>query len=126
MVPVVDPDPMATSALPTPTPGVVQRDEQDPRAGVAQRGHAAHCGGAGGVRAGPFLERVSPTPAADGVAAGDQLTPTDLALEAYQRALEPKRLVLLPGGHFDAYVKGFDAASGAAHDWFAEYLGPSR
>jgi uncharacterized protein len=48
--------------------------------------------------------------------------PTDLALEAYQRAREPKRLVLLPGGHFDAYVKDFDTASGAARDWFLERL----
>ena len=37
-----------------------------------------------------------------------------LALEAYQLAREPKKLVLLPGGHFDAYVKDFDAASEAA------------
>jgi hypothetical protein len=36
---------------------------------------------------------------------------------------EPKQLVLLPGGHFDAYVKDFDAASGAARDWFLEHLG---
>jgi fermentation-respiration switch protein FrsA (DUF1100 family) len=56
------------------------------------------------------------------VAAGDHLTPTDLALEAYQRAREPKRLVLLPGGHFDAYVKDFETASGAARDWFREHL----
>jgi anti-sigma factor RsiW len=47
----------------------------------------------------------------------------DLALEAYQRAREPKRLVLLPGGHFDAYVKDFETASGAARDWFLEHLG---
>ena len=51
------------------------------------------------------------------------LTPTDLALEAYQQAREPKRLVLLRGGHFDAYVKDFDAASGAARDWFLQHLG---
>jgi hypothetical protein len=32
-----------------------------------------------------------------------------------------QKLVLLPG-HFDAYVKDFDAASGAARDWFLEHL----
>lgn len=37
------------------------------------------------------------------VAKNDVLTPTDLALEAYSRALEPKKLHMLPGGHFDAY-----------------------
>ncbi len=56
------------------------------------------------------------------VAANDVLTPTDLALEAYNRALEPKRLVLLPGGHFDAYTTDFDLAAGAARDWFVEHL----
>jgi fermentation-respiration switch protein FrsA (DUF1100 family) len=37
------------------------------------------------------------------VADNDVLTPTDLALEAYSRAREPKKLHMLPGGHFDAY-----------------------
>jgi uncharacterized protein len=71
-----------------------------------------------------YLERISPTPLLMVVAAGDHLTPTDLALEAYQQAREPKKLVLLPGGHFDAYVKDFDASSGAARDWFLEHLRP--
>jgi uncharacterized protein len=48
---------------------------------------------------GVYVERISPTPLLMVVAAGDHLTPADLALEAYQRAREPKRLVLLPGGH---------------------------
>jgi len=30
--------------------------------------------------------------------------------------------VLLPGGHFNAYVQDFDEASGAARDWFLEHL----
>jgi uncharacterized protein len=55
------------------------------------------------------------------VAAGDHLTPTDFALETYQRALELKRLVLFAGGHFDAYLKELDVASGAARDWFLEH-----
>jgi hypothetical protein len=59
------------------------------------------------------------------VAAGDHLTVSDEALAAYRRALEPKKLVLLPGGHFDASVKGFDSASGPARDWFAQHLGRS-
>jgi uncharacterized protein len=56
------------------------------------------------------------------VAAGDHLTVVDEAIAAYERALEPKKLVILKGGHFDAYVKDFDAASGAARDWFVEHL----
>jgi fermentation-respiration switch protein FrsA (DUF1100 family) len=70
-----------------------------------------------------YVERISPTPLLMVVAAGDHLTPTDLALAAYERALEPKRLALLPGGHFDAYVgPGFELASGAARDWFVQHL----
>ena len=30
----------------------------------------------------------------------------------------------MPGGHFDAYVKGFEAASGPARDWFVQHLAP--
>jgi len=30
-----------------------------------------------------------------------------LAIDAYEKAREPKDLVILPGGHFDAYVGGF-------------------
>jgi len=74
---------------------------------------------------GAYIEWVSPTPLMLVVAAGDHLTVSDEALAAYSRALEPKKLVLLPGGHFDAYVKGFDSASGPARDWFVQHLGRS-
>ena len=47
---------------------------------------------------------------------------SDLAIEAYERALEPKRLVILPGAHFDAYTVAFDDAAGAAAEWFAQHL----
>jgi hypothetical protein len=33
-------------------------------------------------------------------------------------------LVLATNGHFDAYDKAFDAASGAARDWFHQDLSP--
>ena len=46
------------------------------------------------------------------------------AIAAYEKALQPKRLEMLPGGHFDAYVKGFDASSGPAAAWFREHFGP--
>ena len=35
---------------------------------------------------------------------------------------EPKKLVILPGGHFDAYGAGFAQASAAARDWFVAHL----
>jgi uncharacterized protein len=124
MVPVVDPDPMATSALPTPDSwewfGETGKDRASAwRNEVTLRTVEMLME----YEPSAYLERISPTPLLMVVAAGDHLTPTDLALEAFQQAREPKKLVLLPGGHFDAYVKDFDAASGAARDWFLEHLG---
>jgi hypothetical protein len=52
----------------------------------------------------------------------DVVCPTDLALEAFNRAREPKRLELNPGGHFCAYTDQFDRAAGAATEWFTEHL----
>ena len=65
---------------------------------------------------------VSPTPLMIVVALGDVLTVADLALAAYERALGPKRLVTLKGGHFDAYVADFVGASQPAVEWFTEHL----
>ena len=50
------------------------------------------------------------------VADHDQIAVTDLALKAYARALEPKRLVMVKGGHFDPYLGEFRTASRAAID----------
>jgi len=55
---------------------------------------------------GAYIAQISPTPLLMVVALQDCVTPADIALSAYQRALEPKRLVTLPGGHFDAYTAG--------------------
>ena len=71
---------------------------------------------------GEFIERVSPTPLLMLVADHDQIAVADLALKAYERALEPKRLVMIKGGHFDPYLGQFDKASGAAIDWFRAHL----
>jgi len=71
---------------------------------------------------GIYAPRISPTPLLMIVATHDTLTPTDLALDAYQRALEPKNLVLITGGHFVPYVEAFEASSAAARDWFVKHL----
>ena len=72
-----------------------------------------------------YLPYISPTPLLHAAgASNDVLTPTDLAIAAYEKAREPKKLKILPGGHFDAYVDGFDDSSGpAARDWFLQHLG---
>ena len=71
---------------------------------------------------GAYLAWVSPTPLLMVVAVGDHLTVSDLAIDAYERARDPKRLELLAGGHFDAYIADFERSSSAASDWFATHL----
>jgi len=71
---------------------------------------------------GSHVARISPTPLLMIVAEQDVLTATALCLEAYQRALPPKHLLLLPGGHFDPYVRYFARSSEAACAWFCQHL----
>src|ERR1700737_3155333 len=66
---------------------------------------------------GTWISRVSPTPLLMIVGLGDAITLADVALDAYERALQPKKLVTIVGGHFDAYLKGFDESSAAACAW---------
>ncbi|MCC7347923.1 MAG: alpha/beta hydrolase, partial [Variibacter sp.] len=73
---------------------------------------------------GSYVARVSPTPLLMVVAKQDPTTPTDLCLDAYERALHPKKLVFTEGGHFAPYVEQFEVSSAAACDWFVEHLKP--
>ena len=52
----------------------------------------------------------------------DVVCPIDLALAAFNRAHEPKRLELYHGGHFSAYTDQFERAARVAAEWFAEHL----
>ncbi|WNC94518.1 alpha/beta fold hydrolase [Paraburkholderia sp. FT54] len=71
---------------------------------------------------GEYIPRVSPTPLLMLVAQHDHIAVTDLALKAYEQALEPKRLVMLKGGHFDPYLAELPSASREAVDWFRKHL----
>lgn len=71
---------------------------------------------------GAHIAHISPTPLLMIVGLTDHLTAADQALAAYERALQPKRLLTLKGGHFDAYIQDFEAASSAACQWFSEHL----
>jgi fermentation-respiration switch protein FrsA (DUF1100 family) len=71
----------------------------------------------------PYMARISPTPLLLIVADHDEITPTDIALRAFERALEPKKLLLLRGEHYHAYLEGFDQTATAARDWFVQHLG---
>ncbi len=123
MIPVVDEDPMAPSALPTPDSYTWFTETGATRAPswrneVTLRSVEMFWE----YEPGAYVGYVSPTPLMIIAAKGDHLTVSDLAIEAFERAHEPKRLVILPGGHFDAYVAGFDGAAGAATEWFREHL----
>jgi uncharacterized protein len=123
MIPVVAQDPLAPSALPTPDSWSWFTETGRTRAPswrneVTLRSVEMFTE----YEPGSYISFVSPTPLLLVVALGDHLTVVDEALAAYERALEPKKLVMLPGGHFDAYVKDFELASTPARDWFVTYL----
>lgn len=71
---------------------------------------------------GTWIDRVSPTPLLMIVGLDDTITVADLALAAYEKALHPKKLVTIAGGHFDAYLDNFPTAANAAAEWFTRHL----
>lgn len=76
---------------------------------------------------GSYVDRISPTPLLMVIAAQDHLAVADEAFATYNNAREPKKIVVLPGGHFDAYTEAaFKISSQAARDWFVEYLHVER
>jgi fermentation-respiration switch protein FrsA (DUF1100 family) len=69
------------------------------------------------------ISRISPTPLLMTVADNDVLTATDLAPKAFSRALEPKELHILPGGHFDGYSgPNFEANAGRQTEFLRKTL----
>lgn len=123
MIPVVDEDPMAPSALPTPDSYQWFTETGKTRAPnwrneVTQRSveHLSE------YIPEAYIDKISPAALLLMPAQNDVLVPTRFALTAYEKALEPKKLVILPGGHFDAYVDGFDISGGEALAWFQEHL----
>jgi hypothetical protein len=69
------------------------------------------------------VDKISPTPLLMIVEDADTLAAVDHSPDAYNRALEPKKLLILSGGHFDAYVRDQAVTGAAARDWFLEHLG---
>jgi uncharacterized protein len=124
MIPVVAEDPLAPSALPTPESWQWFTETGRTRApSWANEVTVRSVEMLMEYEPISYIERVSPTPLLLVVGAGDVLTPADLALEAYERAREPKKLVILPGGHFGAYTgPDFELSSSAARDWLVTHL----
>jgi fermentation-respiration switch protein FrsA (DUF1100 family) len=123
MVPVVDKDPLAPSALPTPDSYTWFTETNEKRA-PSWRNEVTLRSVEMFTEYEPvaYLPYISPAPLLLLPAQNDVLTPTHLAIAAYEKAREPKKLQILPGGHFDAYVAGFEASSRPARDWFVEHL----
>jgi fermentation-respiration switch protein FrsA (DUF1100 family) len=124
MVPVVDKDPLAASALPTPDSWEWFSSTGETRAPswrneVTLRSVEMFTE----YEPGTYLPWISPTPLLLLVAVGDHLVPSELAIAAFDTAHQPKELIIMPGGHFDAYTVGFEASSGPARDWFLRHLG---
>jgi fermentation-respiration switch protein FrsA (DUF1100 family) len=124
MIPVVAEDPMAPAVLPTPDSYKWFTETGNTRAPswhneVTLRSVEMFLEYEPGI----YISHVSPTPLLMVVAAGDILTVSDLAIGAYEDAREPKKLVILPGGHFGAYTgPDFELSSGAARDWLVQHL----
>ncbi len=72
-----------------------------------------------------YIGRISPpTPFLLMVGHDDTVASSDLPLSAYEQALEPKQLAILPGGHYAPYgVVAFEPAVTTARDFFLEHLG---
>ncbi|SEC95938.1 alpha/beta hydrolase [Bradyrhizobium erythrophlei] len=75
-----------------------------------------------GVDNSVFTPWISPTPLLMIVALNDDLAWPDLALDAYDQAKEPKKLVMLPGNHFSPYEAEFSLTGNEARDWFTRHM----
>ncbi len=72
-----------------------------------------------------YLPRIAPTPFMMVIALKDSLIPSDMALEAFATAGEPKKLLTLDCGHFAPYTGDtFRTVSAAECAWFSEHLRP--
>jgi uncharacterized protein len=56
------------------------------------------------------------------IAAENDVLPLSIAEAAYARVCEPKRLIVLPCGHWDVYTAMFDQSATPACDWFCAHL----
>jgi fermentation-respiration switch protein FrsA (DUF1100 family) len=102
-LPVATNDPLVQAALPTSDcypffsqlPSELSwKNEVTLRSMELMRGYAPH----------NLIEYIAPTPLLMIVQDRDVLTASDLSLKAFAKALEPKELLVLKGGHFEAYT----------------------
>jgi uncharacterized protein len=71
------------------------------------------------------IEHISPTPFMMIIASDDIITPTEMEKKAFERAKEPKKLIVVPGRHFEAYYgPKHEAFVAPAVEWFKQHLKP--
>src|SRR3954462_7530748 len=105
MVPVVNDDPLGAAALPTGDCFQWFTETGQSRAASWQNQVTLRSMEMlTEYEPGSYIDRISPTPLLMVVGARDHLPAPDEGLAAYNTAREPKKLLLLSGGHFDAYV----------------------
>jgi hypothetical protein len=63
-----------------------------------------------------YVDKIGPTPLQMIVEDNDTRAAVDQSPDEYDRAHEPKKLVLLHGGHFDAYDRDQQVTAEAARD----------
>jgi fermentation-respiration switch protein FrsA (DUF1100 family) len=69
-----------------------------------------------------YASYIAPTPLLMIVSHDDSSTPTDLALEFFQNAREPKELMVIRADHYASYIEDFANTSAAARDFFVKNL----
>ena len=74
-----------------------------------------------GYEPGAYTGLISPVPLLLIAAQNDHL-PLNIAEAAFERARDPKKLVVLPCGHWEPYTTLFDQSSAPACNWFCEHL----
>lgn len=72
-----------------------------------------------------YLKDIENIPLLFIVAKNDTINATDLALKAYEKAHDPKKLVLIEGNHFAPYTEQFDICSTEATNWYKTHLAKS-
>ena len=75
-----------------------------------------------GIDNATYTPWISPTPLLMIISLEDELTPQDLSLDAFSRAREPKKLVMIPGNHFSPYGEHFSRVGTEAREWFVRHL----
>lgn len=69
-----------------------------------------------------YVQQISPIPILFIIADQDTICLTDLALAAFEKALPPKKCVMIKGHHFSPYDQQFDLCAKEACEWFGRWF----